>query len=155
VGIDYDPAAVNQAALEWARTYTYDLVGKLNDTTRGVIREALATFQSQPGMTRGDIEQMLRPAFTGKRAEMIAITEVTRASSQANLQYQQQLAKGGITTERVWLTNRDERVCGICGPLHNQNEEMWSAQFPGGPPAHQRCRCAVGLEIKRPKADAA
>ena len=47
----------------------------------------------------------------------------------------------GAKVEQRWETAADERGCNICAPLHNQPEEVWSTQFPQGPPAHGRCRC--------------
>lgn len=145
VGVGFDVGMVNLAALEWSRTYTYDLVRGLTDTTRKVVQEAVSAFEATPGMTRGDLEKLLAGAFGERRASAIAVTEVTRASSQAVLQAQRELAGLGITMKRRWYTLRDERVCPICGPLHGQAEDVWMAQFPMGPPAHPNCRCAVYL----------
>lgn len=46
----------------------------------------------------------------------------------------------------IWNTAVDDKVCPICKPLDNQREQPgvaknWSELFPGGPPAHPRCRC--------------
>ncbi len=52
IGVGIEVGLVNQAALEWAREYTYALVRGLTDTTRGVVREAVNAFIGTPGMTR-------------------------------------------------------------------------------------------------------
>lgn len=61
---------------------------------------------------------------------------------------------------KVWLTADDERVCPICGPLHEQTTDIlgpFEALIPiqGGfsgarilphPPAHPQCRCVIIVE---------
>lgn len=145
VGVGLEVGTVNVAALDWARTYTYDLIKGLTDTTRKTVQGAVTSFLETPGMTRGDLEKLLSTAFSESRASAIAVTEVTRASSQAAAWYQQELAKSGLTMNRRWYTLADERVCPICGPLHGQLESVWAARFPDGPPAHPNCRCSVVL----------
>jgi hypothetical protein len=76
---------------------------------------------------------------------MIAVTEVTRAYSEATNETQQMINETGLAMLRVWHTARDDRVCPICGPLDGLPESEWRSQFPNGPPAHPRCRCSAGL----------
>jgi SPP1 gp7 family putative phage head morphogenesis protein len=78
-------------------------------------------------------------------AELVASTEMTRAVSASTLlQYGQQ----GVTRS-VWITAEDQNVCPIC--LDNENDsEPLGQSFPSGdsqPPAHPRCRCALGPDI--------
>jgi hypothetical protein len=40
---------------------------------------------------------------------------------------------------RVWHTQRDEKVCEICGPLDGKNQRFWEDKSEGGPPAHPNC----------------
>jgi len=150
VGVYPDVAAVNAAALAWASSYTYDLVTGLMETTRKVVSDAIRAFLSTPGMTVKDLEDMLAPAFGPVRAEMIAITEVTRAMAQATLIYQQLLKEWGLEMVRVWHTSNDEHVCPICEPNNGKPEGAWTV--PDGPPAHPRCRCWTTLELRRGKA---
>jgi len=145
-GLSADPAVVSQAALEWAASYGYDLVRGLTDTTRDVISRVIQQAVSTPGMTRADVTALLEPAFGSVRARMIAITEVTRAYAQATLFYQRLLADHGLRMTRIWQTAHDERVCPICGPLHDKQETVWAEQFPDGPPAHVNCRCWTVLQ---------
>jgi hypothetical protein len=146
VGVGLEVGTVNLAALEWARTYTYDLVRGLTDTTRKTVAEATSAFLGTPGMDRADLEKMLAPAFGNTRASAIAVTEVTRASSRAAIQTQTELAGLGLSMTRIWYTLLDERVCPVCGPLHGKTETEWAVQYPAGPPAHPGCRCAVVLQ---------
>ena len=151
MGVAFDPASVSAEALSWARQYTYDLVTGLTETTRRVVKESMTSFLSTPGMTRGDLEALLQPAFGEYRASMIAVTETTRASNQATLMYQQQIgAETGLNMVRIWRTANDELVCPICGPLNGQPEEVWAKDFPQGPPAHVNCRCSTTLTWRPP-----
>ena len=142
----YEPAVINQRALDWATQYTYDLVSKLTDTTRDVVKQAVEQFVSTPGMTRDDLVAMLEPAFGDVRAGMIATTEVTRAYSMATNEYQQMLSDAGIAMVKVWNTNNDDRVCPICAPLDGEPEDNWPSDLSDGPPAHVNCRCTTSLK---------
>lgn len=147
VGLYPDITAVSNAALQWATSYSYELVKGLTNTTREIVRHAIAEFVGTPGMTVGDLRRMLEPAFGPVRAEMIAITEVTRAANQATLIYQQLIRGWGLELVRVWRTSHDEHVCPVCGP--NEGKPEWDWTFPDGPPAHPRCRCWTTLEARR------
>ncbi len=148
VGVQFDPAMVNQAMTEWARSYTFDLVKGLTDTTRKTLQDAMTQFTTTPGMTRGQLEALLEPALGKQRAESVTVTEVTRAYSAAQSRYQQELGAAGITMQKVWITSNDEiaRRCPICWPKHKKPEADWKEQFPSGPPGHVRCRCHTVLQ---------
>ena len=145
IGIQFDPAVINVDAVRWARQYSGQMVQGVTDTTRTLVGEAVATFAETPGMTTGDVQQLLEPAFGAERAQTIAVTETTRAYSEAAAETQQMLNQTGLPMNRIWHTSADERVCDICGPLDGLPEQDWSQQFPSGPPAHPNCRCGVGL----------
>ena len=147
MGLVFDPAIINGEAVRWAREYGYDLISGLTETTRKVVSEGMQTYLQNPEMGKDALREMLAPAFGETRAQMIATTETTRAYSEATNEYQRLMRQAGVQTRRVWQTREDERVCEICGPLHNLPESEWSAEFPGGPPAHVNCRCALVLEV--------
>lgn len=149
VGPEFDVGQLATEASTWARTYTYDLVQNLTTTTQQTVQNAAASFLETPGMTRAQLEMLLSGAFSARRAESIAITEVTRAASAATSMYQSQLTAAGLTFVRVWHADNDDRVCPICGPLDGKKEDVWADRFPGGPPAHVRCRCSTTLEFVR------
>jgi HK97 family phage portal protein len=149
VGIAFDPAVVNAAALDWAQRYTFDLVRGICDTTRSLLQQAIGQYIATPGMTEGQLEALIAPAFGPVRAQMIAVTETTRAYSQATSLYQRLLSEMEFETTRVWRTRHDERVCPICGPLENQPEVDWPEGLRSGPPAHVNCRCWTVLEYRR------
>ncbi len=158
VGVGFDPGIINLDAARWARQYTYELVTRLTDTTKQLVSEVIATYIETPGLTHGDIVQLLEPAFGPVRAEMIATTEATRAYSQATNETQKLVNESGLPMIRHWQTNNDEKVCGICGPLNDAPEDKWQEildkedikldiDIMNGPPAHVNCRCALGLDI--------
>jgi SPP1 gp7 family putative phage head morphogenesis protein len=78
-------------------------------------------------------------------AELVASTEMTRAVSASTLlTYGQQ----GVTRS-VWITAEDQRVCPVCEDNENESRAL-GEDFPSGdaqPPAHPRCRCALGPDI--------
>lgn len=148
VGVAFDWALVNSLAAEWARTYTYDLIKGITETTRKVVSDAIAQFIETEGMTRADLEALLEPAFGEVRASMIAVTEVTRAQSAGINIYRDKLAEEGVEMARVWHTRNDELVCPICGPFNGKSDVAWSGDFPDGPPAHVNCRCWTSLTLK-------
>lgn len=149
IGIDFDPAVINTAAWAWAREYTYGLVNGLTETTQKVVADAVAKFVATPGMTMGDLRSLLEPGFGPVRAQMIGVTETTRAFARGTLEYRDQLRAMGMDMEAVWHTSGDEKVCPICGPLSGQPEDVWQDEFPDGPPAHVNCRCTLGVRMRR------
>ena len=111
IGIGFDPAVVNTAAIEWARTHSFDLITGLTERTRALVQKTVASFFETPGMTQGDLEKLLEPAFGQVRARMISITEVTRATSGGTTASQRMLAEIDVPLNRIWNTANDERVC--------------------------------------------
>lgn len=144
-GIAFDVAEINAAALEWARAYTYELVKGIDATTRKVLRAAVEQFIATPGMTVGQLTDLIAGAVGEARAANVAITETTRAFSAGTQVYQEMLHEAGIEMRRIWRTSADESVCEfICDPLNDQPEEMWGEY--DAPPAHPGCRCFTVLE---------
>lgn len=140
VTVDWD--VINENAVNWSRDYTYDLVRGINDTTRTGVQNAIADFFEQ-GMTIGDLEAQLEPLFGPVRAEIIAVTEVTRAASEGEQTIAQEVQRtAGIDMIPIWQTNDDELVCELCGPKHG--EPITDGMFP---PEHPRCRCWVNYEL--------
>ncbi len=143
VGIGVDWGLVNERAIQWAQQYTFELVPGINDTSRRIIRQALSTYFAEP-FTLAELRERLAPTFGPVRAEMIAVTEITRASVQGELMVADLLRSQGIQTRAIWQTSNDEHVCPICAPRHNKPQgEGWSDP----PPAHQRCRCWLNHEV--------
>lgn len=141
IGVSWD--LVNEGAAEYARKYGFDLVKEIvKNTERGVIellralQEEIPNFYTE-GMNLGQLTERLARWFSPVRAEMIAITETTRAASEAERRMVELIAQEtGEGLIPVWQTSNDELVCPICGPKHGN--PITDGQYP---PAHPRCRC--------------
>lgn len=168
-----DWTLINERAAKWASTYTFKLVHGINDTTRKVaslelerLRTSIPEFFNRQ-MTRGDLEKRLQEdgLFGPVRAEMIAVTEVTRAATEGELGLSRELAKQGIEMVPIWQTSNDDLVCDICRPLNEraadtyggENNPVWIHPETGeqigsddaAPPAHPRCRCGMSHELPK------
>lgn len=148
LNIPLDIAKINVAAWTWANGYSYELIKGITATTQQVVSQAVAQFVGTPGMTIGDVIGMLETAFGPVRAQMIAVTETTRAYSHANRITQVLLREMGVETVRVWRTSADEKVCDICGPLEGKAEDDWG-DLVDGPPGHVNCRCWTTSQVVR------
>ena len=174
-----DWTLTNQAAADWASTYTYNLVSELKNTSvkqmaaaqkqlMGMLQDTVPEFFTE-ALTRGELEKLLVERglpdleyywkdklikiYAPQRAEMIAVTEVTRANYEGErLAVDEIRRSANIRMWPTWLTNRDDLVCAICSPLHGIPADResggvfyWTHPETGieyaGPPAHVRCRC--------------
>ena len=157
IGVDW--ALVNQAAADWARSYSTLLAGQINATSRGTIastiRNSVASFFEE-GLTMGELEARLAAdpnlaklftkdvkdrlgrIYGPNRASLIAQTEVTRAAVEGERSVVQELAREGIGMKPIFNTSNDELVCPICSPRNQK--EITDGQYP---PLHPRCRCWV------------
>jgi len=143
IGVDW--GLVNQGAIDWAARYTFELVKGIHDTDRKMLQSAIRGYFEQE-QTIGELEKQIRRSFSPVRAEMIAQTEVTRASSQGEQKVAQELEKQGIRLTPIWNTSVDERVCPICMPRNGK--EITDGLFP---PAHPRCRCSLSYRLPKPQ----
>ena len=145
IGLDW--ALVNQAAVAWARSYSFDLVKGISETNRGLLQSSIGDYFAAP-TSIGDLKDKLTSAYGPLRAEMISVTEVTRAASAGEQQVVDRLLgdNPGIQAIDVWQTNRDDRVCVICGPRHGKSR---GSNWTENPPAHPRCRCWLKRDFKR------
>ena len=136
-GLTFDIEVGATDSLDFIRRYSFDLVSGITDTTRRGIQDAISKFYSQGDFLLEDVAQSLFRYYSPSRAELIAVTEVTRASGR-------ELAdRYGLNIVDIWLTANDDRVCPICGPRHQQDitDNIY-------PPAHVRCRCGIRQEIR-------
>jgi hypothetical protein len=144
-----DFALVNEQAADWARGYSFDLVKGINNTSRRQLQKIVSDF-FEKNLTIGDLKQKITTLFGPVRAQLIAVTETTRAAAQGELALAKELGvregtiqhPGGAIYDsppahvgcrcyvnyewdgerlvRRWQTLNDELVCPICGPLHEQ-----------------------------------
>lgn len=150
-----DWALVNESAATWAKDYTFDLVKGVVDTMTGSVNENLQALLQEAiaggftdSLTNAQIAERLTPAFGVARAEMIAVTETTRAAAAGETAIADQLAENGVTMVATWNTSEDELVCLTCEPLDGVPENAgggWTSPTTGEtidmPPAHPYCRC--------------
>jgi HK97 family phage portal protein len=134
VAIDWD--LYNSYAIDWAKQHTAQVVAQVSKTS---MNGFLAEFERwvASGEPLDALIKALEQYYSPIRAEMIAVTETTRAYANANLEYWSTLdyVKGFD-----WVTAVDELVCPICSAKSAANPHPLTAERP---PAHVRCRCAV------------
>ncbi len=154
--IAVDWSLVNTRAVEWARGYGYDLVSGINQTTARALQQAVGEFVDTPGMNMGQLFDKLSglPAFGPVRAQMVGVTEVTRAYAEGSIATARQYEADGIFEwRRHWRTNEDELVCPLCFALSQKIANGLDGDFEPGisiPPRHPRCRCWLTLEPVTP-----
>ena len=174
-----DWALVNEAAANWARSYSTFLVGQIDRTSRRAIaasiRNSIAAYFEE-GLTMGelvsrleadpklkqlftkDIRDKLGRIFGPTRAELISVTEVTRAAYEGELGVVESIMRDGIPMIATWNTNYDDLVCPICRPLNGRKADgytstrrpYWIHPETGMRyeiPAHPRGRCWANWEI--------
>jgi len=144
LGVDF--ALVNEAAAEWSRRYGFELVSGLNNTSRRSLQRIIPNYFEEE-QTIGELNAALTPTFGPKRAEMIAVTEVTRAAAEGERETVGELERQGFKMQPVWQTNEDELVCPICGPRNDKPIQAGNETNGEYPPAHPRCRCWVNHEL--------
>lgn len=151
MGFALADGSVNERALSYARTYVTEWLQILDQVSRDAVRRALETF-IQPGGTIQDMVDILEPQFGDMRAQRIAVTETTRIFAQANNIYAEELRLQypEFDVNIMWFTNRDDRVCSICGPLEGRTVrpgEVFTLDIKE-PPAHVNCRCWTNVTVK-------
>ncbi|RPJ40146.1 MAG: hypothetical protein EHM35_00645 [Planctomycetaceae bacterium] len=144
--VSFDPAETAAAANAWATAYAAAEAARLIASTAKTVRSVIISIDAGD-ITEDDVDALLLPAFGPSRAALIAITLITVARSMAFDKYRDNVKGLGIEVREFWETREDEKVCGICAPLHDQPREVWEHRFPDGPPAHGRCRCLRRLEF--------
>jgi hypothetical protein len=144
--LQMDYTLTNTRAATWANKYSFELIKGINKTTTKSLRNIFGSFIDTPGMTIGNVMDLL--PFDESRSLMIATTEITRAYATAAQMAGEDLAKEfpGVRVIKQWWTNNDDRVCPICGPLHGVVVDVDESfdSIVGAisqPPAHVFCRC--------------
>lgn len=125
---------LTKKATDRAKKQTDDLGDQMAETNRSWSQEWNPDEQSFQDWARDRL-------FEPSRGETVAITETTTAISLGERDVVDRMEELGVEIDALWITKRDEQVCKVCGPLHNQPISQWEDDFPVGPPAHPRCRC--------------
>jgi hypothetical protein len=151
--VPFDDTVLTGRVDDWLSDYVPVTTSKIDETSVERVRQVINTYRQTPGMTIDDVTELLRPTFDGSRAAMIAVTEMTRASTQAVNNYQEYLTENGIETMMYWSTQNDEIVddCPVCAPMHNVPRSEWPDNLIDGPPAHPRCRCSTYITTQKVK----
>jgi len=133
-----DWGLINTRAIEWVNKYTFELVRGITDVTRRGIQTALTAYYENGTMTISQLADSLTNLFGPVRAEMIAVTEVTRASVQGELALVNmiEMENPHIKLIATWQTANDDRVCEICAP---RDGTRYNEGWYDYPPAHPRC----------------
>lgn len=143
LGVAFDLA--NPRAVEYLRHHGAARVTMINQTTRTEIRK-LVVQAADEGMSYSRLARTIRDRFDGfaglqpqlhihNRAELVAVTEVGDAYSEANLIVGKTLQDAGERMENYWLTVGDGRVSAGCA----QNQAAgWIPLDDAFPSGHQR-----------------
>lgn len=143
-GVDLD--LVNVDAANWARAHSEAVMQSLFNKRYTAINENVARYFEE-GWSVTELAGRLRQWYSPVRAEMIAITEVTRAVVEGERAIVRRLEReSGDKMVEFWSTANDERVCPICFPRNNK--EITDGIYP---PAHPRCRCLVVYKLPKRK----
>jgi SPP1 gp7 family putative phage head morphogenesis protein len=145
LGIGVNWGLANHSAAEWARNYAFGLVNGINGTSRNVLQSALTDWINS-GEPLSVLHDQLTPWFGEARAQMIASTETTRSYAEGS----RAIYRGAGLSKVIILTNNDEIVCPICGPLNDKVVPLDSGDATYGfPPFHPRCRCLIAPFVER------
>ena len=143
VELAFDWSLIAAEAAVWAEQHGGELVTGVTGTTQRIVGKKVAEWIATPGLTIGDLTESLLPWFDETRAQMIAVTETTKAFAEGERVLIDRAKRAGLKVEPIWQTNNDEivRECPVCWPLHKQPESKWDKLSPGveWPPAHVRC----------------
>lgn len=144
IGVTVDWDLINTDAANWARDSLAKTLEKMFGRTYEGVGELVPRYYENQ-WSRADLARQLEKYYSPRRAEMIAVTETTRATVEGERAAVDRSAEAlGYRMVPIWMTANDERVCLICGPRHKQ--PITNGMYP---PAHPRCRCSVTYEYPK------
>ena len=170
VGLEDDDkltGQVAQRALTWARDRSAELVGKrwtddgelidnpdakwaIDESTRTMLRNTIAQGL-EDNLSVPQLADRIKAdyAFSEERAELVAHTEVARASVQGSLAGALEAQDAGVVLQKLWLGGQSP--CEeICQPNIDQGAIDLADDFESGddgPPGHPGCYCSVSFEV--------
>jgi SPP1 gp7 family putative phage head morphogenesis protein len=152
LGIAVDWTLPHADAMDWARKYSGNLVKGITKTTKAKLRNDILDWMDS-GEHLDSLSRTLTQGYgySRKRAELIAMTETTKAFSRGQIVAAQELERTGrLEYDKQWLTANDDIVCDICKPLNEKRvrgtQTPFHSEIAGelyAPPAHPGCRCGV------------
>lgn len=141
-----DPILTGNAASEFAVRYSGTFAQGITQTSQNRLRSVMTRYFERQ-LDNAWLTSQLTGIFGPVRAEMAAITEVTRVAVEGREFLARRLRNEGVELITVWMTRNDERVCPVCGPRHDQPQ---GSNWYTPPPAHPRCRCDVNYRVPEP-----
>ena len=114
VGIGVSLDNINHQAVNWARSHTEDVLRNMWQGRKDITAEMLSGTRQvgevigqgyEQGLTIQEISERLQPLYSPVRAEMIAVTETTRAVVEGEKAYVEQLEREtGQRMIPIWMT---------------------------------------------------
>lgn len=165
-GVDDSTALeVNRQALLQAGAMAADSAASSVSTARDIVTTSADVLATG---TSADVDAVLVRALGPDRDAVTAATLTTQAQTRGTNAARIPLERAGFNMVTRWITERDDRVCPLCRPLHMKVPDLWglvleNALAPGGsraqaevianggPPAHPNCRCYLRTQAE-PKA---
>lgn len=143
IAIDLDPVVINTDAIEWAEAnsekWLQEAFGK---TYEGV--SVLVPKAYEEGWTTKELAKALERYYSPARAEMIAVTELTRAQVEGERAMERRyFEQFGEHLVPIWKTANDERRCEECVKRHDK--PIVDDTYP---PLHPRCRCKLSYKTE-------
>ena len=140
---------INAAAEAWARDHAATLVSQVGDTTRDLVRAAIADGTAN-GLSTDEIAANIEElgAFSPERSALIANTEIAAANSHGALEGYRAAVDDGVAVKKAWLLGADP--CDICLDNADAGAIDLDEDFPSGddaPPGHPRCLPGDGLVL--------
>ena len=125
---------VNEKCIQWAEQHTADVVASISKTSMAAFEENFGEWVKS-GEPLDALIESLTPFYGSVRAEMVAVTETTRAYASGNI-----LAWQGSGMVDQWnvFNAEDALVCEICADVSSGNPYPMDADAP---PYHVNCRC--------------
>jgi len=119
-----------------------NLTPKQIDILKKVISEYM-----KGGKPVGYVMDALSKEFPSEQADLIAITEITRAYAISEQKEGEKLKREwkDVPVIKIWTTNNDFLVCPLCRELDGKEVEI-DEHFSKDifiPPAHPGCRCWI------------
>lgn len=138
-------------ASTYANQASFNVAWGVSQSSERYLQGAISSWIDS-GAPLKELQAELSKYWAPYRAKAIATTEVTRVFAEANIMIWRE---SGYVEGKKWQTARDELVCPICRPLHEQTIELdggfsnpVGGLGPTAPPAHVNCRCWIQPVIK-------
>jgi len=141
VNMAVDVVTLSTDAIQWATNNSEQwLQQAFNKTYEGV--NVLVPKAYEEGWTITELAKKLEDYhYSPVRAEMIAITEMTRAHTEGRKATERHyFEQFGVHRVPIWKTANDEKVCPVCGDEMRLDMPITDDMYP---PAHPRCRCRI------------